>query len=201
VPTHPVAFEPNTVFTLNSAFSTYWVDVPPSYDASHATPMTLFVWLHGCGGYGQYDISMVSPGSARDYISIAVGGRENQCWHVDDDAPTVLAAIADMKTHFNINPHRVVLGGYSSGGDLTYRTAFYNANMFAGVLVETRHRSGTPARHRPRRSRRRRGSSTSCTLRIWRTTPIRRRGARRDERAGGRGLPDQPRRARRPALG
>ncbi len=29
-----------------------------------------------------------------------------------------------------------MLGGYSSGGDLTYRTAFYNASTFAGVLVE-----------------------------------------------------------------
>jgi poly(3-hydroxybutyrate) depolymerase len=47
----------------------------------------------------------------------------------------VLAAIADMKTHFNIDPRSVILGGYSSGGDLTYRTAFYNADSFAGVLV------------------------------------------------------------------
>jgi predicted esterase len=48
----------------------------------------------------------------------------------------VLAAIANVKTHFNINPRRVILGGYSSGGDLAYRTAFYNAGMFAGVLAE-----------------------------------------------------------------
>jgi predicted esterase len=30
----------------------------------------------------------------------------------------------------------VVIGGYSSGGDLAYRTAFYNANTFAGLLAE-----------------------------------------------------------------
>ncbi len=40
-----------------------------------------------------------------------------------------------MKTHFNIDPRRVILGGYSSGGDIAYRTAFYNANSFAGVLA------------------------------------------------------------------
>ena len=52
------------------------------------------------------------------------------------DVPTVLAAIADVKTHFNINPRRVVLGGYSSGGDLAYRTIFLNSRQFAGLLAE-----------------------------------------------------------------
>ena len=48
----------------------------------------------------------------------------------------VLAAIANVKTHFNVDPRHVVIGGYSSGGDLAYRTAFYNANTFAGLLAE-----------------------------------------------------------------
>jgi predicted esterase len=48
----------------------------------------------------------------------------------------VLAALADVKTHFNINPRRAILGGYDSGGDLAYRTAFYHASSFAGVLAE-----------------------------------------------------------------
>ena len=55
---------------------------------------------------------------------------------MDTDSVKVLAALADIKTHFNIDPQRVILGGYSSGGDLTYRTAFYNAGLFAGVIVE-----------------------------------------------------------------
>lgn len=61
---------------------------------------------------------------------------EGACWDPDTDQGKVLAAIADLKTHFNVNPRRVILGGYSSGGDLAYRTAFYNANSFAGVLAE-----------------------------------------------------------------
>ena len=35
-----------------------------------------------------------------------------------------------------INPRRVIIGGYSSGGDLAYRTMFYHANSFAGCLIE-----------------------------------------------------------------
>ena len=136
VPTAPISFDKDTVFTLDSPQSNYWIYVPAAYDSTHATPITLFVWMHGCGGQGAGDIYTVSPGGAQSYISIALGGREGACWDVNNDQAKVLAAIANVKTHFNVNPRRVILGGYSSGGDLAYRTAFYNANMFAGVLAE-----------------------------------------------------------------
>jgi hypothetical protein len=112
----------------------YWIEVPDSYDA--ATPTPLLVWLHGCDGHAEGDIYTVAPDAGQKYIAIAVGGREGQCWNVNTDTPTVLAAIADVKTHYNVDPRRVVLGGYSSGGDLAYRMAFQNAKLFAGVLAE-----------------------------------------------------------------
>ncbi len=136
VPTHPVQFTKNTVFTVGDATSRYWIYVPSVYDETHRTPIRLFVWLHGCGGKSQFDISNVSVGGDQTYIAIAPGGREGGCWDVEADPARVLAAVADVKTHFNIDPRRVVLGGYSSGGNLAYRTAFYNSRMFAGVLAE-----------------------------------------------------------------
>ncbi|QIG45334.1 hypothetical protein G5V58_23575 [Nocardioides anomalus] len=137
VPNDPIAFEPDTVLQLSSGVTDYWLTVPPSYDASHQTPTTLFVWLHGCGGEGRYDIYDVSPGgAAQSWIALSVGGTEGGCWDVDTDGAKVSAAIASVKTHFNIDPRAVVLGGYSSGGDLAYRTAFYDARSFAGVLAE-----------------------------------------------------------------
>jgi predicted esterase len=136
VPTAPVPYSKNEVFTLDSPESNYWVYVPDAYDDSHATPIELLVWLHGCGGESSGDIYTVSPGGDQSWISIAVGGREDTCWSPDEDQSKVLAAIADLKTHFNIAPHQVVLGGYSSGGDLAYRTAFYHAGDIAGLLAE-----------------------------------------------------------------
>jgi hypothetical protein len=135
VPTNPIAFQAEAPFLLPDPEGNYWVDVPATYDASHQTPTTLFVWLHGCGGYSEGDIYTVSP-EGRDWISIAVGGREGDCWDPNADQSKVLAAIADVETHFNIERHRVILGGYSSGGDLSYRLAFYDADQFAGVLAE-----------------------------------------------------------------
>jgi len=136
VPPAPVAYSPNTPFTVTSGTTPYWVYAPSAYDGTHATPITLLVWLHGCGGYASGDIYTVSPGGSQSYLAITVGGREGACWDVNVDAAKVLAAIADVKTHFNVNPRKVILGGYSSGGDLAYRTAFYNATSFAGVLIE-----------------------------------------------------------------
>jgi pimeloyl-ACP methyl ester carboxylesterase len=138
VPTAPIAYEKEVPFLQ----ANYYADVPASYDATNQTPTTLFVWLHGCYGESAGDIYTVSPetvGAAerpRDWISIAVTGREGGCWDPDGDRTAVLAAIADVETHFNIDRHRVILGGYSSGGDLAYRLAFYDADQFAGLLAE-----------------------------------------------------------------
>jgi predicted esterase len=140
VPPNPIAFSKETVFTLDSPQSNYWIFVPSSYDDTHRTPTELFIWLHGCGGQGSGDIYTISPGGAgQSYISVALGGREGECWDTapgHTDQGKVLAAITSVESHFNIDPHRVVIGGYSSGGDLAYRTAFYHSNLFAGLLAE-----------------------------------------------------------------
>jgi pimeloyl-ACP methyl ester carboxylesterase len=143
VPTAPIPYEAQMPQVVNDAgFGYYWLNVPASYDPSNQTPTTLFVWLHGCGGESSGDIYTVSPetvagtGRPRDWISIAVGGTDDGCWDPNSDQPLVTNAIADVETHFNIDRHRVILGGYSSGGDLAYRLAFYDANQFAGVLAE-----------------------------------------------------------------
>jgi predicted esterase len=98
--------------------------------------MTLLVWMHGCGGDAGGDAYTVAPPADGTYIALSVGGRDGTCWDVSADQSLVLNAIAAIKTHFNIRPRGVVLGGYSSGGDLSYRMAFYNSAKFAGVLAE-----------------------------------------------------------------
>jgi hypothetical protein len=136
VPTDPIPFQKGEVFSLADPLSRYWAYVPASYDSSHQTPVPLFVWLHGCEGESAGDIHNVSPGGAQDWISIAPGGEEGGCWNPNADGQLVLAAIADIRSHFNVAPRRIILGGYSSGGDLAYRLGFEDADQFAGLLVE-----------------------------------------------------------------
>jgi predicted esterase len=136
VPPEPIPFTKGVAFTLDDPQGNYWIYVPAAYDSSHQTPTPLLVWLHGCGGESAGDINTVSPGGGQDWISIAVGGREGGCWDPGGDGAKVTAAIAGAKSHFNVDPQRVILGGYSSGGDLAYRLAFYESGSYAGVLAE-----------------------------------------------------------------
>jgi hypothetical protein len=126
----PIAFPKDQPFDVPGAKGDYWAYVPSSYDA---TPTTALLWLHGCGGKSQIDAPIVSTAGSKHYISILPGGREGDCWG-EDDAPAALAALADAEQHFNIDPHRVIVAGFSSGGDLAYDLAFANAGLFAGVL-------------------------------------------------------------------
>jgi predicted esterase len=136
-PPHPIAFTKDTDSHQVAAGSDYWLFVPDAYDASHRTPSELFVWMHGCGGDSQGDLDTYAN-SDQSYIMISLDGAraDDGCWDVNGDPAKVLSAIADVEDKFNIDQRRIVIGGYSSGGDLAYRTAFYNAYTFAGLLAE-----------------------------------------------------------------
>ncbi|HEX4305070.1 MAG TPA: hypothetical protein VHZ54_03445, partial [Solirubrobacterales bacterium] len=139
VPTDPLLYIAGEPFEVTDGPVPYWAFVPTSYDRSNLTPAPLLVWLHGCGGESSGDIWVVDPGAEeepQDWVTIAVGGREGECWTPRVDEAKVMGALADVETHFNIDRGRVVLGGYSSGGDLAYRTGFRHSETFAGLLIE-----------------------------------------------------------------
>jgi pimeloyl-ACP methyl ester carboxylesterase len=130
-------YDANGFFHLNSPEGPYVGYKPDTYDEHTAT--TLFVWTHGCGGNAEGDLWTICPPATRanqSYIGISMGGRDGDCWDINADNKKVLAAIDHVSKYFNIDPRRIILGGYSSGGDLTYYTAFYNAKKFAGIIVE-----------------------------------------------------------------
>lgn len=140
VPSDPIGYDAGTPFEVTRGAVPYWVFVPETYDPSNLTPAPLLIWLHGCGGYSEGDIWVVDPGAAaeppQDWLTIAVGGREGECWAPSEDESKVMASLADFETHFNVDRRRVILGGYSSGGDLAYRTGFRHSSTFAGLLIE-----------------------------------------------------------------
>jgi hypothetical protein len=133
----PVTYDANGFFHLNSGQSAYVGYRPDTY--SDGSPISLLVWMHGCGGNAEGDMWSIAPPSSRhtqSYIAISIGGRDGACWSVGSDTPKVLAAISDISRYFNINPRKIFLAGYSSGGDMTYRVGFQHGSLFAGLLVE-----------------------------------------------------------------
>jgi hypothetical protein len=115
----------------------YWGYVPSAYDPG--TPMTLLVWMHGCEGQSEgdaYTVGTKAEEEPKGWLTLSLGGRDGGCWTPSVDEAKVLAAITDFEAHFNVDHHRVILGGYSSGGDLAYRTAFRHSSIIAELLIE-----------------------------------------------------------------
>ncbi len=133
----PTTYDANGFFHLDSGTSTYVGYKPDTYNV--ATPIDLFVWMHGCGGNAEGDMWSIAPPPTRatqSYIAISLGGKDGACWNVNSDGPKLLAAVADVGRYFNVNPRKIYVGGYSSGGDMAYRHGLQNASTFAGILVE-----------------------------------------------------------------
>jgi predicted esterase len=144
-PTDPIPYVAGEPFRhATTAGVEYFGFVPRNYDATNSTPTALLVWLHGCGGEAEGDAWVVDPEEAinprQKWMTLSLAGREGgaegTCWVPSLDEPKVMAAIADFETHFNVNRREVLIGGYSSGGDLAYRTGFRNSSSFAALLIE-----------------------------------------------------------------
>jgi dienelactone hydrolase len=140
VPTDPLALPEGDVVKVARA-GDYWVYVPTGYDDSNQTPAGLVVFGHGCGGEAEGELwSLVGSIDDRDrrgYVVMSPDlGRDGDCFDEQHgDRERLLAAIADLRTHWNVDPHRIAIGGYSSGSDLATWTAIDNARMFSGVFA------------------------------------------------------------------
>lgn len=132
VPTAPVARRTGTVYKLGDS----WVYVPTTYDSSNQVPIRLLIWMHGCGGFSEGDLWSASTGADQPYLAMAPSGADGGCWDVNASPASVLAQLAALETHFNIDRRRIVLGGYSSGGDMAYRMGLDHPTAFAGLLIE-----------------------------------------------------------------
>lgn len=137
VPTDPVSYEPGSVFRIGTSPTEYWMYVPTAYDDSHRTPTRLVVFVHGCGGTGEEYATIIKDlVEDLDHLVMTPGlGKDGQCWDPTADARPLLDSIADVRTRFNVDPRRVVLGGYSSGSTLAGQVAFEHADDFAGLMV------------------------------------------------------------------
>jgi hypothetical protein len=124
-------------FTRGSGSSSYVAYVPASYDGT--APMRLIVGLHGCGdnayNHATWAVNPYDTRSSQNHIGISIGGQDGNCWSASDDSK-VLAAVADISSCFWVHQKKVVIAGFSSGGELSYRLGLSQAAKFAGILIE-----------------------------------------------------------------
>ncbi|HKY21850.1 MAG TPA: prolyl oligopeptidase family serine peptidase [Vicinamibacterales bacterium] len=125
------------VSRIDGSVQPYGLTIPAAYDGKRA--MRLDVWLHG----SQLDLNEVrfvsqqagphgtSQILADDYIQLEPLARMNHSYKFYSETD-VYEAIAAVRTHYNIDPERIVLRGHSSGGHQSSgRLALQNPSFFA----------------------------------------------------------------------
>lgn len=125
-------------FSLTSPKSDYWVRLPPSYDPTK--PTALVFGFHGCGdkarNFATWAIVPYALRATHTYIGASLGGREGECWTVSTDTAVATAALDHLRSCFAVDPKRIVLAGYSSGGAMAFSLGLKNAASYAGILIE-----------------------------------------------------------------
>lgn len=142
---------------IDGALQPYGVTMPANYDPSK--PVRLYVWLHG----RQNDTTEAEfiyqflhprgPGNApvadQGQIQIDCFGRVNGAgwhWAGEDD---VFEAIAAVEKRYKIDEKRIVLRGFSQGGEGAWHIALHHPDAFAAAEVGAGTVSRSAQTHQP----------------------------------------------------
>ena len=127
--------------------------VPTNLDAAIDGPVALFIHLHGGGGKGNLQPTIVDQLEERRWIGISPDGREwglaalgcpwgTSAAYVDNPDPNVgpgeqdiFDAIAWAVENYDIDLDRIYLTGFSMGGRGTYAIGLKNPGFFAAIAA------------------------------------------------------------------
>ncbi len=128
---------------LDGSVQPYHVSLPADYDPNK--PTRLYVWLHGRQNNtteSEFIYSFMNtrpPGNApvadQGQIQIDLFGRINgEGWHFggEDD---VFEGIAAMKKRFRIDDKRIVIRGFSQGGEGSWHVALHHPDSFVAAEI------------------------------------------------------------------
>jgi hypothetical protein len=128
---------------IDGSLQPYHVSLPANYDPSK--PARLYVWLHGRQNNTTEAAFIYSfdhphdPGNApvadNGQIQVDLFGRINSAgWHWAGEAD-VFEAIAAVKQRFKIDDKRVLLRGFSMGGEGAWHIALHYPDRFAAAEI------------------------------------------------------------------
>ncbi len=128
---------------MDGSVQPYHISLPANYDPSK--PTRLYVWLHGRQNNtteSEFIYSFMKPrppGNApvadQGQIQVDLFGRINSAgWHWAGEAD-VFEAIAAVKKRFKIDDKRVILRGFSMGGEGGWHVALHHPDAFAAAEI------------------------------------------------------------------
>jgi phospholipase/carboxylesterase len=134
-------------FSAGSLDFPHTLFAPLHYAPGYAYP--LIVWLHGRGGDERQLQRIMPMVSMQNYVAVAprgiqVDGQQqspHECcgWlqvdeHIQQAEQRIFDSIELAQRKFHVEPQRVFLTGFDSGGTMALRVAMSHPGRFAGVL-------------------------------------------------------------------
>jgi phospholipase/carboxylesterase len=132
-------FSPPCGDTIHALFA------PLHYASGYGYP--LIVWLHGPGSDERQLMRIMPPVSMQNYIAVAPRGldlgdeasAQGYGWqqtedHIQQAEQRIFESIATAKRKLHVDPGRVFMAGFDSGGTMAFRVAMNHPQHFAGVV-------------------------------------------------------------------
>ena len=127
---------------IDGSVQPYGVTIPASYDGTK--PTRLYVWLHGRQNNtteSEFLFAFPNSGPGRPpvadngQIQLDVFGRINSAGYHWAGEADVFEAIAAVEKRFNIDTHRILLRGFSMGGEGAWHIALHYPDRFAAAEI------------------------------------------------------------------
>lgn len=117
--------------------------LPPNHDP--AKPATLIIALHGSGGTPDEMERLWRNVAARHGAILCVPGGMRplgngyQWMFMDESEWLILHALEYCKKEHSVDPQRVVLAGFSQGGNMSFYLAMRHPELFCGIIPVAAH--------------------------------------------------------------
>lgn len=127
---------------LDGSVQPYGVAVPESYDGSK--PVRLYVWMHGRAARlteASFLYTFPNQGPSKPpvadagQIQLDVYGRWNGAGYHFAGETDVFEAIAAVRKRYNIDPKRILLRGFSMGGEGAWHIALHHPDRWAAAEI------------------------------------------------------------------
>jgi dienelactone hydrolase len=124
------------VSRVDGSVQPYGLTIPDSYDGR--TPMRLDIWQHGTNRTLN-EVAFITQQQAdkaipadQDYIQLEPLGRTNVSYRWAGEAD-LFEALASVQQRYHIDPHRIVLRGFSMGGASSWHLGLHHPGRWAAI--------------------------------------------------------------------
>jgi phospholipase/carboxylesterase len=112
--------------------------VPGGYRADRPAPLALM--LHGAGGHAEHGMGLLRGLADRTGLILLAPASRQGTWDVilgeyGPDVAFIDAALDRTFRDYNVDPHRVAIGGFSDGASYALSLGLTNGDLFTHVLA------------------------------------------------------------------